>query len=1528
LEIALKFWDELIQKIAILQQDNVTHYVTWLSSLEIPKICDGIETELLTLMRNKNLRYADYFTQTARENWKNGTHRDVPKNVNTIFDILETLKEISTVFKDLEAIDTSPNANRAYLIFQASSLLGKITPLYNRIQNLSHSVVDIQWLVQPILDQLFENFDAAKNKLQDKREQVEAIIDENTQALNAMFPSSYKGLDAITRVVVLMPNLLRELTELVASGDTKIDFNPASPKLLAIEQHFNEQLAGIQKNNTLKEAQAWSRLTRLLLSEASKILQEARPLTQESYLAARRALDKIRHEMLPSMQAELEQLEENVGFEPGAGVLVNPFKAQAESLFIGLAKHIDSLREISINTLKIENIVEKPATSIATSIVNFFIAMLGIPVLEIKSMLDIPESEATIVIEKGMEPFLDGLKMQDSGYNKALKHHRNKRLVQQQLIVDNSDKKSDSAVKFYDTFKKYAATRFTAFLGGAKEVKDLPSQAKAELIPLYKLIQPNVVRANSEIDIVVAEGLNYIQEEALAAQNISLPTNVLPSFMLTLANLFIQYGISVYSQEDIKEIKNTLDCINIAKTDIVQERNQAKFNIKAILSYDDEHRKNYLADEDYKAIYNQEAQKNQIQLDKLANEPLQVLGNQTEYKDLFGKIKDANLSKSIDKFLNARLLPWMSRMLGKRDFQAIFGELVPPLTINQIILPFTEFHKDTENVIFYKKLLNAFYYLKTCLVDLEKVADAGKASDWNYYGKLQIVLKILIPILTKGISAYFEIVKLIKSPLIAELNDEIVNELSFLKGAIPFLENEPAANQGIVVAHQPFNAYEAWVSAQENYQNRVYQRALPPQLPPQVIVEATELTSDIEVAKSSTTIETLANEIANKLNALTNYHNEKTLDSPRKTQAQLEAESIKLVDRFFSQLTKQINKEFKDNQATNKKWVEHLKEISIDFKKVDKLLPNKGNLLTNIKNMVSAIDKIAPIIELTFKGNRHQLINHIKTFRTALGMEILSLVDDFEFHNGSNPGSLDNEWKISETFNAGFDNLVKFYPESKEKYEFWFDETLLDWRIKREKKRIDNILNINADKDREQAFITNELTNLERYAIEFKALHADDPVRIEKIKQFYHSYNVLQPYLALIDHRQFTEISLLEIDDPMFQTPKAIEEITKEVLSHKAELNRNQVKKFADKQKIFVETRIKELNKYVIKLSNYSKISVWNEESIALAKKCCDTYQVLQPFLAKIDEDKFNQTNFFDNLHRPDQFIKAMKEVLNCENKIKESIDFKFINKLEIEKNRAEEKIRYLDKEQRNHQRLNAIKKSIALVIYNQSFAQLGDYTPSFVNTVSKRIYEKLNENEAILKGLIEVCHDPIELENRIKSLTTTLLDDHSTLEIWVRSWNALLNVKEFEQSSKHEYDKTKQMLPRQKTDYTIACKIPNAALKENVLYVEPGGGLHLMTVSSIWQLNDLPKDKQTLIRDTETDTFYIYGKDADNHWWALKQTTTMQYSSQMTLLPFSIMWINFEKSIQNMSRLCLIHSIFIKDYVKIRLLMKLASNH
>ena len=85
---------------------------------------------------------------------------------------------------------------------------------------------------------------------------------------------------------------------------------------------------------------------------------------------------------------------------------------------------------------------------------------------------------------------------------------------------------------------------------------------------------------------------------------------------------------------------------------------------------------------------------------------------------LFGKLAELKLSQKIDEFLTKKLIPYLEENLSL----AIWGQLsFDNNTIDFSKLPFRNFHRDSQEVILYKKLINAVFHLKSSLVGLENL---------------------------------------------------------------------------------------------------------------------------------------------------------------------------------------------------------------------------------------------------------------------------------------------------------------------------------------------------------------------------------------------------------------------------------------------------------------------------------------------------------------------------------------------------------------------------------------------------------------------------------------------------------------------------------------------------------------------------------------------------------------------------------------------------------------------------------------
>ncbi|WP_019215322.1 hypothetical protein [Legionella tunisiensis] len=102
----------------------------------------------------------------------------------------------------------------------------------------------------------------------------------------------------------------------------------------------------------------------------------------------------------------------------------------------------------------------------------------------------------------------------------------------------------------------------------------------------------------------------------------------------------------------------------------------------------------------------------------IQEQPLVAKGKEAEKSSLFGKLAELKLSKDVDKFLNSKIVPYLKENLSPEIWHQLSrdGE-----TIDSSRLPFHGFHQDSQEVILYKKLINAVHHLKSSLAGLENL---------------------------------------------------------------------------------------------------------------------------------------------------------------------------------------------------------------------------------------------------------------------------------------------------------------------------------------------------------------------------------------------------------------------------------------------------------------------------------------------------------------------------------------------------------------------------------------------------------------------------------------------------------------------------------------------------------------------------------------------------------------------------------------------------------------------------------------
>ncbi len=861
-------------RIKDIRQDYLVDYCIWLSTLKVPEVCDGISASILSVVNDKRFAYHEYFTESNINNYLRAKKQasstwqisssgvpqplldNIPANVITIYDFLETLAVVSKTFKDIEALQISDDVSTPALIANALCLLTNDLPIvYERLQNLGHSNAGIQVMISPLFEQLQDQMQAMSQYKQDAVTLKDRVIAENQAKVNLLMPEKKGGLAFLSRATVLSSYLINELTELVESGDTNIDFDPHSHEILTLERRFNQHLHSVQETSMLRSISPFGKLAPLLYGEINKIMQATASLTEVTHQQAELAYATLDNELLAQLHAEVEALEENLGLT--TGVLTTPFVQQAHLLRQALRQKLDAFAELRQNTHQLANSLQNPITTIANATVRSTGQALGNALKRViprrsQGSSTSADAAAADVTSPPTTPIVHSAE-----YLQNLNKYRLARYVAT-LDDPTANNREQCAQEFFAILKRYQAQ------SGNKQLQRLPENAKIALKTAYQAIQAEFARKYPKLDIDIVAALNHSQQDPLVprqavssldddvvtaasrtTQTITTWASTLAPYLMSIdwsasyAGMFAMGTCITISaaatattayllNSHHNQLQQVLACEDELTTHLKQQTADNKFKQALIakrfaqeLALDGQQLTEYLQTlvTEQRRITAAEAQANPVEL-PAQPQPLQALGTGINYQTVFGKLKALKYSTNIETFATNHVYPMIWAKLGDHDREAIFGA---NSSVDRLcpMLPFTQFHKDEAHVQVYKKMLNACYHFQKCLVELEKVDDLGEPAAWNLYGRGVVAWRTLMPILTDGVSCYSDLLEVINHPLLAEISQAGISALDGLDTILPFLRPSAAIhNPTESLVHdeqQPFDAKQAWLREQTLY---------------------------------------------------------------------------------------------------------------------------------------------------------------------------------------------------------------------------------------------------------------------------------------------------------------------------------------------------------------------------------------------------------------------------------------------------------------------------------------------------------------------------------------------------------------------------------------------------------------------------------------------------------------------------------------------------------------------------------------
>lgn len=1146
----------LFSDLAHLRQDYLVHYLIWLSQLQIPNVCAQISSEILAIVRDHRYAAHDYFTQQQLDAW-HSAKRDkndsvlekIPSFVITIYDLLETIDTIGHAFKSIEAIEVSDNASSTQIISNAIIMLTSEFPrVYERLQNLNHSINGIELMVAPLLTQLNTMVHQASTVKENTVHIKEQFFEDNKEALNNLMPERTNGLAFFNRAIILSSFVLREMTELIERGDTTIDFSPTSAEILKLERRFNQELKNIQNANALMNGlRPMGQLARLLYSELSKILNETVPLTHAAHIKALEAFQTLQDKILPAYRSEIELFEEQCNLVPG--VLTKPFEITQAQLLQVVYQRILKLGSLPQEIQKLADMHDKPVQALADAAINA--TTKGIYNIHHHIQAIIPQIKAkhSIAHTTTNKQTL----ILSNQYEHTIQSARLRRLLHLQAI-EKDDHQEHAAHEFFDIIALYNK-QF-----GTKDIQFLPEKVKFELKQAYLPIQPYFARKYPKIDIDIVNGLNAsekmepivkhapsnIDHEVLSMvgsinqEVASWGEYVAPvlawasptlSYMTSLG-LIATYAIGTYlTHRHTNQLQQILNCKDAVIMTIRQEKAQYHFKQQLVQQRFEEElelsglslAKALAALPNYQVEHSAVKDQQEIEKTNLAQQasmPLRALGNEFQYMTLFGRLKALQYSKVIETYENQTITPTIQKLFNEKEIIAIFGIKEDQCALSPQA-PFTQFHEDPEHVVVYKKLLNGFYHLKTCFIALEKIDDHGEPDFWNIYGQGMVAANTLLPILTDGIRACFDVAEALQNPLVAHIANQGIATLGGLSRIFPMFNAFILQHLANPATNSIFNAKEVWLQQQAQYESMLNKTRLPraetaPDIMPletneEPHVQTTPLTIDQLILWIATSAQKFKKE-----HELIVTHAEELLD-----EEELHAKAVDSANAFFNQLACRFHTHLyqknPEKLIQSQQLVEQLRRFCIETNKNQTTNISIWTMFEDIKHTLNILDEMSSVIQETYHAQAQNVYNVIQYLHDIIGFRLLTLASDIEFKLGLKTNVLME--KIQHHLNEVCESILRKYSTKNEYlYQFWSNKTLFNLR-KHYELRQAFILEI------EDYTETLQIPNEVSYA--FQELHALQPAfvsnetqdftRMPEFDQFCTYYTRLQPILVLCD---------------------------------------------------------------------------------------------------------------------------------------------------------------------------------------------------------------------------------------------------------------------------------------------------------------------------------------------------------------------------------------------------------------------------
>lgn len=532
-----------------MQKRHIEYYVIYLKEdLKIADTFNAIKTTLLdTITKNDYFseELAAYFVKTNPQIPFHVLPTD-PSQVAVLKKLINAFEHAEKALRSVENINIDRSRYTVGLYTDVAKVSYQVIhEIYAALQLINRSNSDIQEIIAPHINQLMPKMAAVFNALEQFAPgHAEERTGKGVADLIKMLPEEKytrkQSFEKISHLIFDLPHYFEELQKLIATGDAGVrtksitstkEYQAAMAKKAKDTQEYFEKLS---TKSGIAALPSYLVIVKRLLAHSSELLNTGAPLTKQAYLHSVEILKEIKHELLPQLLAELEQLEEGMCLK--SGTLTDPILKQMEPYYTQLATQVDAMA-------KAAGVLDTASDYLGGTVGTIVRYLAG--------------DKKQLNVGQKLQPVAELTVMMDDHFIAKRRLNQITRLNEAQLKTDVTQEK-EAATRFFARLDAYNMIHQSICKWSLANINQSEKEA---LLVDYKQFQSYFAALHPDIDRIIVDALTQ------------------PTGSSFVARLYSSEYKQLWSYNHFTKI---LACKNAVLDSIEQHKAQAKFNTRLI----------------------------------------------------------------------------------------------------------------------------------------------------------------------------------------------------------------------------------------------------------------------------------------------------------------------------------------------------------------------------------------------------------------------------------------------------------------------------------------------------------------------------------------------------------------------------------------------------------------------------------------------------------------------------------------------------------------------------------------------------------------------------------------------------------------------------------------------------------------------------------------------------------------------------------------------------------------------------------